>query len=148
MFLYLLALLATQLPFILFLISLRGKRIPKMPSLSKKPVKGVLLVRNDLKMGKGKIVAQAMHAAYAAAQKESPLETEWKYCGFKKVSLRVEGEEEMNKIIEKLKKESIPYNTIIDAGRTQVEPNTHTVTFVGPAYEEDIDRITGDLKLL
>lgn len=115
---------------------------------SDSPVKGVLLVRNDLKMGKGKIVAQAMHAAYSAAKRPSALSSRWGQNGFKKVSLKVESEEHMKALLKEISRANIPFSKIIDAGRTQVEPNTLTVAFVGPWFEDQIDRITGSLPLL
>lgn len=37
---------------------------------------------------------------------------------------------------------------IADAGRTQIEPGSHTVLAVGPAPLSVINEITGHLKLL
>ncbi|KAI5159734.1 peptidyl-tRNA hydrolase, PTH2 family [Nematocida ausubeli] len=136
---------------LVFILVGRSASVMKMKKIvvdRTRPVKGVLVVRNDLKMGKGKIVAQAMHAAYQAATQENPLNSIWKYNGFKKTSLKVETEEELKEIIRKVKQLKIPYTSIIDAGRTQVEPNTHTVTFIGPWYEDEIDVVTGHLRLL
>ncbi|EHY64574.1 peptidyl-tRNA hydrolase 2 [Nematocida ausubeli] len=140
--------LSLVLVFILVGRSASVMKMKKIVADRTRPVKGVLVVRNDLKMGKGKIVAQAMHAAYQAATQENPLNSIWKYNGFKKTSLKVETEEELKEIVRKVKQLRIPYTSIIDAGRTQVEPNTHTVTFIGPWYEDEIDVVTGHLRLL
>ena len=43
---------------------------------------------------------------------------------------------------------AVPWCVIEDAGRTQIAPGTVTCLALGPAPEEHIDRITGDLKLL
>ena len=37
---------------------------------------------------------------------------------------------------------------VVDAGRTEVEPNTKTVLAIGPDLNSNIDQITGNLKLL
>jgi PTH2 family peptidyl-tRNA hydrolase len=37
---------------------------------------------------------------------------------------------------------------VIDAGRTEVEPNTCTCLAIGPHKSSEIDKITGELKLL
>jgi len=37
---------------------------------------------------------------------------------------------------------------VSDAGHTQLDPGTVTCMSIGPAPENAIDRITGDLKLL
>ncbi|OAG31933.1 peptidyl-tRNA hydrolase, PTH2 family [Nematocida displodere] len=113
------------------------------------PIKAILLLRTDLEMQKGKAVAQAMHAAYAAGYhaQNTPLEKEWAKYGFKKVALRVGSEDEMKELVSQFKKRDIPVYPVVDAGRTQVAPNTWTVTMVGPYYESDIDQVTGHLRL-
>ncbi|KAI5184988.1 peptidyl-tRNA hydrolase, PTH2 family [Nematocida homosporus] len=115
-----------------------------------KPIKGILLVRTDLKMSKGKLVSQGLHAAYAAGQadRNNLLCRLWQTFGYKKVSLQVPDLATMKNLVSQFKRQKIPTYPIIDAGRTQVEPNTWTVTFVGPYYEDEIDKITGGLKLL
>ena len=54
--------------------------------------------------------------------------------------------------LDQIKKDAItlavPWCVIEDAGRTQIAPGTVTCLALGPAPEEHIDRITGDLKLL
>ena len=42
----------------------------------------------------------------------------------------------------------IPWSEVTDAGHTQIAPGTTTCISIGPAPEESIDKITGDLKLL
>lgn len=118
--------------------------------LRRSPVKGVVLVRTDLKMSKGKIVSQAMHGAYAAGidAQNNLMNGIWSRYGFKKVALQVPSAEEMEEIAQALQKQGVSVYPIVDAGRTQVEPNTWTVTFAGPDYEEKLDKVTGHLKLL
>ncbi|KAI5181923.1 peptidyl-tRNA hydrolase, PTH2 family [Nematocida sp. AWRm80] len=130
---------------VLLLFYLRKKEV-----IRTEPVKAVLLVRNDLKMNKGKIVAQGMHAAYSMGRnrKSIGMIKIWRIFGFKKVALKVEGEEEMKRLYMEFRRNNIPVYKVIDAGRTQVEPGTWTVTLAGPYYESDIDRISGHLKLL
>lgn len=112
-------------------------------------VKSVLLVRADLKMTKGKAIAQAMHAAYAAGKAEVNTDViqAWEKGGHKKVSLKVTSEQEMKHITQQAINASIPVYPIHDAGKTQVAPNTWTVTFIGPYYESVIDALTGHLGL-
>lgn len=114
------------------------------------PIKAVLLVRKDLAMTQGKVTAQAMHAAYAAGcvANSNAIARKWKEFGSKKVTLRVDSESQMEDITNQAKKKGIPVFPIIDAGRTQVDPNTWTVTLIGPYYEADLDQLTGQLKLL
>lgn len=52
----------------------------------------VLIIRNDLKMGKGKVAAQCAHgavAAYKAALKHPKLLSAWEKEGQKKITLKV-----------------------------------------------------------
>ena len=42
----------------------------------------------------------------------------------------------------------VPWSEVTDAGHTQIAPGTTTCISIGPAPEEKIDKITGDLKLL
>ncbi|KAH9387426.1 peptidyl-tRNA hydrolase, PTH2 family [Nematocida major] len=57
-------------------------------------------------------------------------------------------EQEMDTLVEKAHSKGILCSPVIDAGRTQVEPNTHTVTFICPWYEDELNEITGHLRLL
>lgn len=147
---FLFGLFLTQLPFLLFVLYWWPGWLSWFGggSVGSSPVKGILLVRNDLKMGKGKIVSQAMHAAFSAARSKSDLEMDWARNGFKKVSLKVDSLEMMDDLLRQFKNSKIPFVRIVDAGRTQIAPNTPTVAFVGPWYEEEIDRISGKLTLL
>ncbi|XP_017855566.1 PREDICTED: probable peptidyl-tRNA hydrolase 2 [Drosophila arizonae] len=114
--------------------------------------KMVLVVRNDLKMGKGKIASQCSHGAVGAYQRavtRTPrLLRAWENCGCAKIAVRVDSEAELMSI--KRSAEQLHLNTCLirDAGRTQIEPNSKTVLAVGPAAAVEIDRVTGHLKLL
>jgi len=114
-------------------------------------VKQVIVLRADLKLGVGKLAAQAAHAsleAYKAARERGPEVVErWEGEGQKKVVLRVEGEEELVGLYEKVKGE-LPCALIRDAGLTQLPPGTITALGIGPWGEGEIDKYTGKLKLL
>lgn len=114
--------------------------------------KMVLVVRNDLKMGKGKIGAQCGHAAVGAYQKavqSTPgLVRRWEDSGCAKIAVRVESEAEMMGILKAARTQSLNTCLIRDAGRTQIEPNSKTVLAIGPATCQQIDQVTGHLKLL
>nr|AAD19814.1 hypothetical 23.1kd-like protein [Drosophila melanogaster] len=114
--------------------------------------KMVLVVRNDLKMGKGKIAAQCGHGAVGAYQRavvRTPrLLRSWENCGCAKIAVRVESEAELMAIKKEAERQQLNTCLIRDAGRTQIEANSKTVLAVGPAAAADIDRVTGHLKLL
>jgi len=112
--------------------------------------KQVIIVRADLKMGKGKIAAQASHASLSAfllANKKDPESTQEWLPYQKKIVLKVDSEEELISIYKHLKTR-FPTSLITDAGHTQVEPGTHTCIGVGPAKEAEIDKYINTLKLL
>jgi len=114
--------------------------------------KQVIVIRNDLKMGKGKIAAQACHAsieAFIRAQKICPnVVKEWLKEGQKKAVVKVNSEKELLEVFKEANIEGLPCSLIRDAGRTQLIPGTHTAVAVGPEKEEKVERITGKLKLL
>ncbi|MEM0360144.1 MAG: peptidyl-tRNA hydrolase Pth2 [Candidatus Diapherotrites archaeon] len=112
-------------------------------------IKQAIIVRKDLKMGAGKIAAQAAHASLAALEKTKNTEIveKWKAEGMPKIVLKVASEKELLELFMKAKKE-LPCALIKDAGRTQVEPGTATCIAIGPAEESKINKYTGKLKLL
>ncbi len=115
-------------------------------------IKQVIVVRADLQMGKGKLAAQASHAsleAYRKSERENEGETrEWINSGMPKVTVKVDGEKELIAVFQAAKDADLPAALIQDAGRTQLEPGTHTCVGIGPAKAGDLDKITGKLKLL
>ena len=114
-------------------------------------MKQVILVRTDLKMGKGKICSQVAHASLEAYKKTLSLKPEWVKAwekeGSKKIVLKVGSEEELLDLFRKASKD-IPAVIIRDAGLTQVEPGTVTAAGFGPAPDELLDRYFSHLKLL
>jgi len=114
--------------------------------------KMVLLVRNDLNMGKGKIAAQCSHAtlgAFKKAQKKDKRALDgWEEGGQAKVVLRAQNEQEMLDLEEEARKEKLITYLVVDAGKTQVASGTNTVLAIGPGEVSEIDKVTGKLKLL
>ncbi|TVU16381.1 hypothetical protein EJB05_39940, partial [Eragrostis curvula] len=113
--------------------------------------KMVLVVRNDLKMGKGKIAAQCSHATlglFKKLQQRAPKSLKrWERCGQVKVVVKIESEEDMLVLQGRAKSLNLPTHITIDAGRTQIAPNSRTVmAILGPA--DMVDDVTGGLKLL
>ncbi|CEG40545.1 peptidyl-trna hydrolase [Plasmopara halstedii] len=116
------------------------------------PHKMVMCVRTDLKMGKGKIAAQCCHAtlgAYKLALKRTPDAVRgWEMLGQAKVCLKVESEEELLALADKASECGLVSYVVVDAGRTQIAPDSKTVLSIGPAPLKVIDEVTGHLKLM
>ena len=111
--------------------------------------KQVIVVRKDLKLSKGKTASQVAHASLEAYKKSSSEDQiEWEAWGSKKVILKADSLKELIDIQKKAKEEKLPYALIKDAGKTEVEPGTVTVLGIGPCDEDEVDKITGNLKML
>lgn len=113
--------------------------------------KMILIVRSDLKMGKGKVAAQCSHAAvsaYKQVQCRNPeLLKQWEYYGQPKVVVKVPDEGTLLELLCHAKEVGLPVSLIQDAGRTQIAPGSRTVLCVGPGPADLVDRVTGHLKL-
>ncbi len=114
--------------------------------------KQVILVRIDLKMGTGKKCAQSCHASVSASDlvriQNKPVWKNWKNTGQKKVVLKIQSMDQLKEFIGKFESNKIPYFVVNDAGLTQLTPGTTTAIGIGPVLSTEIDKITGDLKLL
>jgi PTH2 family peptidyl-tRNA hydrolase len=142
-----------------------------------RPVKQVIIMRKDLNMRKGKMVAQGAHASMAAvlnqAQNqdmyrdsivlnlyddtlplrdrytvEHPLRT-WINGSFTKVCVSVDSEIELLQLLALAHASDIPQALIRDNGLTEFNGvPTNTCGAIGPWWSDEIDKITGHLKLL
>lgn len=111
--------------------------------------KQVILIRQDLKMPKGKIASQVAHASVAAVLKsKEDIVRKWKNQGMKKIVLKIKDKNEILDYENMARKGKLVTALITDAGRTVVEPGTITALAIGPDEEEKIDIITGKLKML
>jgi peptidyl-tRNA hydrolase, PTH2 family len=113
-------------------------------------VKLALVVRADLGMGRGKIAAQAAHAAVTAALASQGTGdfAAWLAAGQPKVVLKVVSADGLRDVIQRARDAGLPVAVVQDAGRTQVPPGTPTCCAVGPAATPRIDAVTGELPLL
>ena len=111
--------------------------------------KQVIILRKDLDMGKGKLIAHAIHAAIGSIRQiDDNIVEKWEAEGSKKIVLKAKNLQEIKEVESKLKKVNIPYFLVKDAGLTQLKPGTVTALGIGPIEEKKIDKITEKLKLL
>lgn len=116
-------------------------------------IKQVIVVRSDLKMGKGKVAAQVAHAALDAAEtarlKRPGWYASWREQGQAKVVVKTGGgQEALEELQRQARSLSLPVSLIQDRGLTQLEPGTTTCLGIGPGPSDEIDKVTGNLKLL
>jgi peptidyl-tRNA hydrolase, PTH2 family len=114
--------------------------------------KQVLVFRTDLKMSKGKIAAQAGHAAICAAQAAFEQRKKWweawMYEGMRKIAVKVPGEKELGALEEAADDMGLPHALIVDRGLTEVPEGTITCLGIGPGPNALIDKLTRNLPLL
>ena len=112
-------------------------------------LKQAILIRQDLKLPKGKMAVQAAHASVDAVIKSDQKKVrEWLSEGGKKVALKVENEKELFSCKQMAEREKLVTALIKDAGKTTIAPGTITCLGIGPDEEQKIDRITGKLKMM
>lgn len=132
-------------------------------------VKQVIVMRKDLGMRKGKMVAQGAHASlgcilnfisetavdgmrrtlFIPDQDVADYVSAWLDGSFTKICLSVNSETELDEIYEKAKNANLPCSLIVDNGATEFHGiKTKTCCAIGPARSEIIDSITGHLSLL
>lgn len=124
-------------------------------------IKQVIVIRKDLKMRRGKEIAQGAHASIAfltnRLQRDgndgheavfSEEEVEWIEGSFAKICVRVESEEELLDIHQQAKDAGLVSELIEDSGATEFHGQpTYTCLAIGPDHSERIDKVTGSLKL-
>ena len=114
--------------------------------------KMVIVARKDLVLSAGKLAAQVAHAAVDCAlltKEEKPRWFgPWKREGAKKVVVVVETLAEFYPLKEKAEDLGIMTSLVTDAGHTEIPEGTVTVLGIGPAPNNVIDQVTGELPLL
>jgi len=123
--------------------------------------KQVIVLRKDLNMRKGKMVAQGAHASMGAILglcqvKNDMLELKmddrvrpWLTGRFKKICVYVNSEQELLAIHNQALAAGLVASLIQDAGLTEFGGvKTYTAVAVGPDREDRVDAVTGTLPLL
>jgi PTH2 family peptidyl-tRNA hydrolase len=114
--------------------------------------KQVIVVRTDIKMSKGKIAAQAGHAAVSASEYARKNRPEWWNPWIRegqcKIAVKVKAERELLELERKARNAGLPAALIVDRGLTELPPETVTCLGLGPAPSDKVDVITGKLSLL
>jgi PTH2 family peptidyl-tRNA hydrolase len=113
-------------------------------------LKQIIVLRTDLKMRRGKEIAQGSHASMGGylAHRRNPFMRMWLEGAFAKIAVGIDSEAELLALRDKAKKAGVPHYLIQDQGRTEFKGvPTYTALSVGPAEPDDIKELTGHLKL-
>jgi PTH2 family peptidyl-tRNA hydrolase len=124
-------------------------------------IKQVICMRHDLKMRRGKQIAQGAHASMSFLSRRlqahgtvtmadfSEAQRTWLEGSFAKVCCRVNSEDELMEIYEKAIAAGLEVHLITDSGKTEFHGQpTRTCLAIGPDEAPVIDAITGHLELL
>lgn len=114
-------------------------------------MKQILVMRKDLGMRKGKMIAQGAHASLSAILEnlEHSNVKEWLSGNFTKIAVSVDSLEELLEVVDKANKALLITRVITDAGLTEFGGvPTITCAAIGPASHDELQSITGHLKLL
>lgn len=124
--------------------------------------KQVIVIRKDLRMRRGKEIAQGAHAAMAFITRRvdtvvypgriykpfTDAQKEWLATSFRKVCVRVNSETELMNIKDVAEANGLEVHLITDSGLTEFGGvPTPTCLAIGPDYDERIDVVTGGLEL-
>ena len=129
-----------------------------------RPTKQVIVIRRDLRMRRGKEIAQGAHASTAWLANRviqgmtpngtvdhvalSAAERAWLESGFRKVTVKVSSEEELMAVHGKAVEAGLVVHLVTDRGLTEFGGiPTRTCLAVGPDYDDLVDPVTGDLEL-
>src|SRR5215471_10022162 len=114
--------------------------------------KQALVVRLDLKIGRGKIAVQCSHAAVGAAEEARMSNPgwwkEWFANGQPKIALKVADLDKILSLEQQARAKKFPFSVVKDRGLTQIPPGTITCIGIGPAPSTLLDGLTGNLSLL
>jgi PTH2 family peptidyl-tRNA hydrolase len=134
--------------------------------------KQVIIMRKDLSMRKGKMIAQGAHASSKVIFDMMRVElydrfpegkrvvrtltlgdndpiNKWLTNKFTKICVYCNSEDELFSLKEAAANAGLPYAVIVDSGLTEFNNvQTKTCMAIGPANADEIDKITAHLKLL
>jgi PTH2 family peptidyl-tRNA hydrolase len=130
--------------------------------IEEREAKQVIVMRKDLGMRKGKMIAQGAHASLKVLTDRrrsvdddtfaialTPAIAAWLTGRFTKVCVGVDSEEALDAVVARARAANVPVALIVDAGKTEFHGvPTKTCCAIGPAWSDEVDAITGELSLL
>jgi PTH2 family peptidyl-tRNA hydrolase len=113
-------------------------------------IKQVIVVNGALTMSAGKLAAQVAHAAVGGVwdcDDRPDVMRSWLRGGTTKIVLRAASAEALGILCGLAEEADLPNALVVDEGRTEIPPGSVTCLAIGPAEEEAINKITGNLPL-
>jgi len=134
------------------------------PEPEHRPTKQVIVIRRDLRMRRGKEIAQGAHASTAWLADRvlegfspngtvdhvalSAAERSWLQSSFRKVTVKVNSEEQLMAVHQQALEAGLVVYLVTDRGLTEFGGvPTRTCLAVGPDYDDLVDPVTGGLEL-
>jgi peptidyl-tRNA hydrolase, PTH2 family len=134
------------------------------PEPEHRPTKQVIVIRRDLRMRRGKEIAQGAHASTAWLAERvllgmtpngtvdhvalSAAERSWLESSVRKVTVKVNSEEELMAVYQTAIEAGLVVHLVTDRGLTEFGGvPTRTCLAVGPDYDDLVDPVTGNLEL-
>lgn len=114
-------------------------------------MKQIIVMRTDLNMRKGKMVAQGAHASMGTvlAYRDDPRVEQWLADNFTKVCVRADSLDELMDVYIEGIEAGLLASLVTDNGLTEFHgEKTITCCAIGPDTPEKLEPITGSLKLL
>ena len=112
-------------------------------------MKQVIVVNQALRLPVGKLAAQVAHAAVGAfLSANAEAQVGWLQVGMPKIVVSAANQDELMRLRDAAEKSGIPTFLVQDAGRTVLQPGTVTCVGFGPAPINEVDAITGELRLV
>jgi PTH2 family peptidyl-tRNA hydrolase len=121
--------------------------------------KQVILVRQDLNMGVGKIAAQVAHASTVVMLNQmqdreggkflplTAVERQWYDGSITKIVKWVKNESQLLSAYQMARQMQLPCSLIRDAAYTELQEPAYTTVAIGPADFEEIQKITKRFRL-
>lgn len=109
--------------------------------------KQALVLRGDLDLSPGKAVAQGAHVSVKATDTASRESVEQWKPDMAKITLKVDDLEHLEELYREAESRSLPVDSIVDQGRTEIQSGTKTAIAIGPAPGKEVDSVTGNLSL-
>ena len=131
--------------------------------MASRDIKQVIVMRKDLKCRRGKEISQGSHASLAFLTRSSEIDgdtlsvklknpeevQQWLQEGFTKICVSVDSESELDAVYQAAIDADLNVHMIVDSGLTEFHGvKTKTCLAIGPNKNEEINKITGNLKLL